>query len=296
MTDTTNYVEHACTIRVPGWQIPAALTLPANHDSLTELPSAILLVPGSLFSDVNGDFPAWNSFPHVYAYFARQLSARGHAVFRYAKLGPGTGSVPIEEPNAIPRTWEGRVQITAGALEAMRRELAERGVKVKRLIGAGHSEGAVAVSCLALTPHGREVDAIVLLSGPSVGIISIMREQFGGDEAAAKRAEEVIAGFPEEGQRYMHDVEATDPTQLVREMSHRVLVVQGGNDSSVRTHHGERLRDAAGARGSYVFFEDLTHMYKIVPEGTSPQDAFGWPGETDPRVADRVSEWVVALP
>ena len=60
------------------------------------LASAILLVPGSLFSDVNGDYPAWNSFPHVYAHLAHQLSARGHAVYRFAKLGPGTGSVAVD--------------------------------------------------------------------------------------------------------------------------------------------------------------------------------------------------------
>ena len=49
---------------------------------------------------MNGDYPAWSSFPHVYAHLAHQLSARGHAVYRYAKLGPGTGSVPKDAPNA----------------------------------------------------------------------------------------------------------------------------------------------------------------------------------------------------
>src|SRR5881275_2654663 len=91
------YVEHASTFDVSGWRIPAALTLPTesgDHDAPPA--SAILLIPGSLFSDVNGDYPTWNSFPHVYAHLARQLSARGHAVLRFAKLGPGTGSVPTD--------------------------------------------------------------------------------------------------------------------------------------------------------------------------------------------------------
>src|SRR5580765_1073461 len=125
MTETTSYIEHACTLRVPGWEIPAALTLPAAASE--PLPSAILLVPGSLFSDVNGDYPAWNIFPHVYAHLARQLSSLGHAVYRYAKLGPGTGSARVDEPGAIASTWDGRVEITIGALRAMRRELDTRG-------------------------------------------------------------------------------------------------------------------------------------------------------------------------
>ncbi|HEY8309092.1 MAG TPA: hypothetical protein VIG47_00985, partial [Gemmatimonadaceae bacterium] len=83
--------EFPLTLHVPGWSVPAALTLPLSASD--GVASAILLVPGSLFCDVDGDFPQWNSYPHVYAHLARQLSARGHAVYRFAKLGPGTGSV-----------------------------------------------------------------------------------------------------------------------------------------------------------------------------------------------------------
>src|SRR5690349_2588448 len=112
MTDTTSYIEQACTLAVPGWEIPAALTLPKMHENDGALESAILLVPGSLFSDVNGDYPTWNSFPHVYAHLAHQFAARGHAVYRFAKLGPGTGSVTTDaEAAATLRTWDGRLAI-----------------------------------------------------------------------------------------------------------------------------------------------------------------------------------------
>src|SRR6476660_1214640 len=94
-TSETSYVEYACTLAISGWDIPAALTLPALHDE-ARLPSAVLLIPGSLFSDVNGDYPTWNSFPSVYKHLARHLSARGHAVYRFAKLGPGTGSIATD--------------------------------------------------------------------------------------------------------------------------------------------------------------------------------------------------------
>lgn len=290
MTDTTSYIEHACTLRLPGWEIPAALTRPAAPDD-TVLASAILLVPGSLFSDVNGDYPTWNIFPHVYAHLARQLSSLGHAVYRYAKLGPGTGSTAIDEAGAIPRTWEGRLQMTIGALDGMRRELDARGVRVARLIGAGHSEGSVAISRLAVTEHGKLLSGVVLLAGPSVGIIEIMREQMG-----AERAAEALAAMPEEGQRYMRDIEATDPTRLAREMPQPTLIVQGGNDSSVPAHHGERLRDAAGVRGEYVFVPDVTHMFKVVPPGLAPQEAFGYPGETDARVTAAIDRWIRQMP
>lgn len=284
----TSFLEFKSTAAIPGWRIPAALTVPADWTPERTLPSAIFLCPGSLFSDVNGDYPAWNSFPHVYGHLAHALSARGHAVFRYAKLGPGTGSEAVDEPNAIPRTWEGRLAIATAVFGVMRRELQSRGVRAQRIVAAGHSEGSVVVSRMAVSDTGGEFDAVVLLSGPSVGIIGIMREQ-GADLS-------IIDTMPPEGQQYMRDCEATDPTELARRIPHPTLVVQGGNDSSVRTHHGERLRDALGERGEYLFVPDVTHMYKVVPDGISPQDAFGYPGETDPRVADGIDRWIRARP
>lgn len=329
-TSDTSYVEHSCTLAVSGWEIPAALTVPASHDE-ARLPSAILLIPGSLFSDVNGDYPAWNSFPSVYKHLARQLSARGHAVYRFAKLGPGTGSVATDaERAATVRTWGGRLVIAGAALTAMRAELASRGVIAKKVIGAGHSEGAVIVSQLATSDRGSELDGVVLLAGPSVGILEIMREQVGvmtpPDQlsAASERLDAVIgyvrrgeaipaefagggmgagalASMPEDARRYMRESDATDPKALASVMSQPALVVQGGKDGSVPAHHGEALRDALMAREGgrkrteFLFVPEVQHMFKVVPDGVPAQEAFGYPGETDIRVADGIDRWIRGL-
>src|SRR3954465_11848911 len=142
MHTEATYAEHPCSLQISGWEIPAAFTLPADSDKAAA--SAGLLIPGSLFSDVNGDYPTWNSFPHVYAHLAQQLSARGHAVYRFAKLGPGTGSVATNpELSARVRTWDGRLEIATAALDAMRDALEARKIRVARTIVAGHSEGSV---------------------------------------------------------------------------------------------------------------------------------------------------------
>jgi len=332
MTDTTSYIEHVCTVAVPGWEIPAALTLPTSRSEDGALPSAILLIPGSLFSDVNGDYPAWNSFPHVYAHLAHQLAACGHAVYRFAKLGPGTGSVVTNaEAAAAIRTWDGRLTIAIAALDAMRRELANRDISVLRTVAAGHSEGSVVVSRLAVSPRASELDGVVLLAGPSVGILGIMREQIAAmtppeqrDDAirrldvaidCIRRNEPIpaelatgspmgagaLASMPDEGRRYMRDVDSTDPKELAARMTQRVLVVQGGNDGSVPPHHGETLReilkarDNGAARTEYLFVPDVTHMFKVVPAGLSGPELFGYPGETDPRIADGIDSWIRAF-
>jgi alpha-beta hydrolase superfamily lysophospholipase len=327
MSDTTSYNDHRCTLVVAGWEIPAALTLPPRTTEM--LPSAVLLVPGSLFSDVNGDYPAWNSFPHVYAHLAHQIAAYGHAVYRFAKLGPGTGSVAVDAALApTVRTWDGRLVIADAALDAMKRELATRDLRAEKTIAAGHSEGAVVVSRLAVSARAAELDGVVLLAGPSVGILGIMREQVGFMtppdqlEDARRRLDTAIdcvrrgepipadvasstptgagalASMPEEGRRYMRECDASDPLALARQMSQRVLVVQGGNDMSVPVHHGEALRDAllarpgGAGRTDYLCIPNLTHMFKVLPPGVGGMEAFGYPGETDPRVAVGIDRWI----
>jgi pimeloyl-ACP methyl ester carboxylesterase len=321
------YSEHLSSLRVSGWEIPTALTLPTPLEQDVE--SGVLLIPGSLFSDVNGDYPAWNSFPHVYAHLAHKLSALGHAVFRFAKLGPGTGSVPVDaELAATTRTWEGRSIIASAMLDAMRLALDEQDLHPRRVIVAGHSEGSVVASRLAVSAHGESLDGVVLLAGPSIGILGIMREQIGFglepeqiDEVRARldtvighirRGEPIpaelgngpgmgigaLVSMPDEGRRYMRDVDASDPLELARSMTQRTLVVQGGTDRSVPAHHGEALRDALRSRGggesntSYLFVPDVTHMFKVVPPDVTGPDAFGYPGETDPRVTDGIDEWI----
>lgn len=321
--------EQQLTLSAPGINIPAALTLPPGATAGTTLSAAVLLVPGSLFSDVNGDFPAWNVFPHVYAHLARQLSARGLAVYRFAKLGPGTGST-IVDANAAEaiRNWSGRSAIATAALAAMREALRTAGVSVQRVVLAGHSEGSVVVSQLAAggAAGATAVDGVVLLAGPSVGILGIMQEQAPNfmippeqrdaaqqaiDRAVAhvRRGESIpdevkalpgvqgLARMDDAGLRYMRECDASDPIDLVARITQPVLIVQGGRDSSVPAHHGERLRDARGTLPTtYAYFEELQHMFKPLPPGLPPMEAFGLAGETDPRVAETIAGWARSLP
>ncbi|MGH7633362.1 MAG: alpha/beta hydrolase family protein, partial [Gemmatimonadaceae bacterium] len=220
-------------------------------------------------------------------------------------------------------TWAGRVTIARDALAAFRAALAERDITVPRLVLAGHSEGAVVVS--VMTRDGTATDGVVLLAGPSVGILGVMREQVpamrppddreailvdldrvigairGGEPIPEElRNREGIGGLammPPDGLRYMRECDATDPAAAIADFAGPVLIMHGGRDPNLGTHHAERLREARGSRPTTVtIIPELQHMLKVLPPGVTGQDAFALQGETDPRVADAVAAWVCRLP
>ncbi|HEX8242897.1 MAG TPA: alpha/beta fold hydrolase [Longimicrobium sp.] len=311
-------VERPLTLACEGVAIPAMLTLPDEPAV-----GAVLLVPGSLFSDVNGDYPAWNMRPHVYAHLARQLAARGWAVYRYAKIGPGTGSVVVDrEAATVHHRFATRVTVARAAVAQMRGALADEGVATPRVVVAGHSEGAVVA--LLLAQDAPEVDGVVSLAGPSVGLISIMREQAAAMSGA--NADEALANFdaamafvrrgepipPEligiEGTRmfgnvdpagwsYIREVDEVDPAAEAARVPQPLLIVQGGSDPSVPEHHARRLAEVRGERETEMaIIPGLQHFFKTLPPGMPPMQAFGLEGDTDPRVADVIDRWGRSLP
>jgi alpha-beta hydrolase superfamily lysophospholipase len=310
-TNLAGHLERSLTLNVSGIDIPAMLTEPAAGAPA----SAVLLIPGSLFCDVNGDFPVWNSRPRVYAHLAEQLSALGHVVYRFAKLGPGTGSVTVDaEAAKAVQHWPGRMIIARAALAELRRT-----APGLPLVLAGHSEGAVVASFMV---HDEpDVSGVVLLSGPSVGLLGIMREQLVAmtpppaldeslanfdavcahihrgelipDDLKARPGAGMLAQMDARGLEYMRAVDAADPALAISDVRQPVLIVQGGRDESVRPHHADRLRSARGDNPtSSLFFDELNHMYKDVPPDVVGPAAFGYPGPTDPRVTRGIDEWI----
>src|SRR6185369_8289314 len=71
-----NFIERQETLEVSGVRIPAAITEPRDRTPK----AGIVLIPGSLFSDVDGNYPVWNFKPHMNADVARQLAEAGYAV------------------------------------------------------------------------------------------------------------------------------------------------------------------------------------------------------------------------
>jgi alpha-beta hydrolase superfamily lysophospholipase len=298
------------SVTVAGVEIPCRFTIPPGSPR-----GAILLLPGSLYSNVDGDYQHMNLRPHVYADLARHLSQRGFAVLRMAKVGPGTGSRVVNASAAARHNhFLTRVEVADAALNLLRRTF-----PVRPLIVAGHSEGAVVASLLA---HGRErphIDGVVSLSGPALPILSILREQvvamappgtnpdmtmFDRVTAAIRAGEPLpeearthpqtamLASMPAQAYAYLRSADEVDPIISLGRVQKPVLILQGGRDDSVPSTHAEMLRRGRACLPTHmVVFPALTHFYKVAPAGLAPVEAMALTTANDPSVAEEIAAW-----
>ena len=307
------YVEERLTLEYSGIRFPAVIARPATPQSA----SAVLLIPGSLFIDVDGNMPFMNSHSHAYADLARQLATRGHTVLRYAKSGPGTGSQVFDTAAAQHHLrFQTRVEVARAALDSLLHHARPR----MPAILAGHSEGSV-VAGLAAIADSR-VAGVISLSGPSVGLLSIMREQlpvpagapasayarFDSAVAALRRGDPLpawaatepstamMAQIPANGLSYIREVDAVDPQAVYARVTVPVLIVQGGRDPSVRAQHAQALARARRDRPTETaFFPELQHMYKRAADGLDAMQSWALDSESDPDVSAAIDRWVRTL-
>jgi alpha-beta hydrolase superfamily lysophospholipase len=262
---------------------------------------------------VDGDYPAMNMRPHVYADLARQLSGHGFTVLRMAKIGPGTGSRTVDAAAASGHSaFETRVEVAQAALDLLR---ARR--PAEPLYVAGHSEGAVVASLLAARSQPGSIRGVVSLSGPALPIFGIMREQLEAmpmapadlaafDEGIASlRAGQglpkslssqpslaPLAAMPPLSLAYLISCDRIDPRPAAGQVRQPMLIVQGLRDDSVAPHHADDLAAArVGLPTRKRLFPGLTHFYKRAEPGLNPQQAMALTTDCDPAVAAAIAAW-----
>jgi len=301
-------IETDATLEVDGVRIPGRIARPDGAAR-----AAVLLLPGSLFSDVDGDYPTWNAHPHTLRDLAHQFAARGIASMRQAKIGPGTGSETVDAEKAkAHQRFVSRVVVARAALEHLRAEAPDVPIFV-----AGHSEGAVVASLLGAEPD-VQLDGVISLSGPALRLLDIMRGQtramMGGNtdmtvfdsavesirsgKGLPKDAKENpmlagIANMPPQAIDFIAQIDAVDPCAAIAQVKARMLLVQGGRDQSVTPEQVDQLAAArAGLPTEIARFPELQHMYKRAPEGLNQMQSFMLSDESDSAVVDAIAAWI----
>lgn len=303
------HIEIDATLVVDGVRIPGRLTRPTARAPA----AAVLIVPGSLFSDVDGDYPFMNAKPHAYRDLAHQLAAHGIATMRQAKLGPGTGSETLDANEASKhRRFVNRVRVASAALARLRETAPNAGLFV-----AGHSEGALVTGLLAAQ---EPVAGMVSLSGPALRLFDIMRNQLVAmtppgapvdlttfdravpdaragrplpPDAARHPQTAMLVSMGPEALAFMRDIDAVDPLAVIAGVHAPVLIVQGGRDQSVSPEQADALAKARrNLPTELARFPELQHFYKRAAPGMSAMESFMLSGESDPAVASAIADWI----
>jgi alpha-beta hydrolase superfamily lysophospholipase len=305
LAQETTMTEEDASLVVDGVRIPGRIAKPAGAAK-----ASVLILPGSLFVDADGDFPAWNVRPHVYRDLAHQLAALGIASMRQAKIGPGTGSETIDPALSAAHMHFAERVVVARAAVARLREAAP-GVP---LFVAGHSEGAVVASILC-AGEDEGIAGLISLSGPALRIVDIMRVQNAAmgvnmgdfDQVAADiragrplgdaaRNNPMLAGLaqmPPQALNYIREVDAVDPCAAIAQVRLRTLLIQGGRDQSVTPEQVDQLAAArAGLPTEIARFPELQHFYKRAEPGLDAMASFALSTDNDPAVAEAIARWV----
>lgn len=307
--------EEEADVVVHGVEVKGRITHPAQAAR-----GALLLLPGSLYSDVDGNYPSMNLWPHVYADLARQLAQRGVVVMRMAKIGPGTGSRTLDAAQAVRHLdFAARIDVAAAGLACLRQSTDRRPCVV-----AGHSEGALVAAKLAVTAAGAVLDGVASLSGPAQPLLSLWREQtlrtapagttpdlavldetldaLRGGRAlpAAARLDPhagPLAAMPAPAHVYLRSVDQVDPRAVWSRVAQPALIVHGERDDSVPPAHAQALWQARSDRPTrLVRVPGLTHFYKLAPPGLHPGASMALTAESDPAVAEALVAWMGELP
>jgi uncharacterized protein len=284
-------------LEAEGVQLPAILTLPEGQ----EVKWSIVLIPGSMANDVDGNYPSAKKKAEEHRLFPRQQFIAAEACKQIKAL------VPQTQGRAIAGHSEGSVH---GLVLAQRSELG---------IDAFISLSGPAYRYMDLFIHmarklseeqGEIIDfgAFKVNAAHYIRTFELMRE--GKPLTDEIKADPTMAFFvknwdsnspqAEQPRQYMRDYDAIDPCTEIVKIPIPVLIVQGGLDQSgVIADNGEKLYQARYAAHpdttSYAFFPDLQHFYKRATPAMNSQESMMLNGETDERVSNTISEWLDSL-
>lgn len=318
----STFHEKKAILNTYGVNLPIALSTPEKGKPL----ALILLIPGSFFNDVDGNYPEiLKMSPHLYSDLARQLSIRGYTVLRYAKHGPGTGSTVTDQALAVTHTtFKGRELVAKAALQ----RLIEEGPAGTPIIIAGHSEGGLVASQLA--DHcASQVSGVVQLSAPALRFFDLalrqaeLREratgpitrdckedldQFANAIHKIRNSEALpdhsfenphLLGYqflPKEAWEYLREMDGVDPVKLIQKISKPIFIGQGTLDESVNEENAGSLYSASPKGiAEVIYFQSLQHFYKKVDLSLSPIQAFTLETETESVVADEIGRWISGI-
>ncbi len=301
--DPATFDERAVVVgSQPG--LPGVLSMPKSAGAGA---AAVVLVHGSGPNDQDESIGGLKVFKDL----AWGLATRGIAVLRYVKR-------TRHSPAGVVTQKE---EVVDGARDAVALLRATSGVDPARIFVLGHSQGGYLAPRIAREVPG--LAGLVILAGSTRPLHDSMLDQFAyfltldpGNQAiaamldATKEFKAIVedpalapdqkVDLPTGGSvtgAYFLDVRDYDPAATAKELSCRLLVLQGDRDYQVTERDFDRWRAALASRDDVVLktYPKLNHLF-VAGEGTPSPAEYQAPGHVEVSVLDDIAAWIRAAP
>jgi len=263
------------TVQGPAGLLAGTIEIPQSTSR-----AAALILPGSGPTDRNGNNPQ-GLFAASYRLLAEDLASQGITTLRFDKRGIGASQ---GDPDDVTLS-EFAEDATAWIAELLRQ------TEQDCVWLLGHSEGAIIATMLA---EREDVCGIALIAAPGRNVGDLFREQVASQPLIAPFAQafdtalgEFAAGgspdlstlhpglhsvFAPQTARYMRDLIAANPGQLLAATTAPVIILHGDGDVQAPPSEADPLVAARPDAEAHVL-SGMTHVLKrAIPRSQAPNN------------------------
>jgi dienelactone hydrolase len=287
------------TVGSEPWLLPGTLTLPKTDDPVP----AVVLVHGSGPNDRDETIGGSRPFKDL----AWGLASSGVAVLRYDKR------TRVHGPQLSPDIGLDE-EVVLDALSALELLRNRPEVDADRVFLLGHSLGGIMAPQIAT--RDASLAGIAILAAPARPFFQVLTSQLEylaslePDPGSAGRSQidsligvvrQVEAGEAEEGApvlgappRYWRELAAVDPVATAKDLSHPILVLQGGRDYQSTPEDLALWETALGGKVGFTatLYPHLNHLF-VHGEGTAtPEEYTSGDGHVSESVILDLAAWI----
>lgn len=303
--DTTKFYEIETTFGVPGWELPAKLTIPKG----TKQYPAVILVHGSGPNDMDETIGGHKVFRDI----AYGLSSNGVVVMRYEKRTheyPGK-ITPVYDKLTI---WEEAMEDAIAAVAFLQENDYVDPTKIYVL---GHSLGGHIAPRIAQAFTG--VSGIIIMNGNARPLHKIVIDQYeyifnldgkineyeAKELAKIRRQVEMIdkGEFTDSTARdslllmlpakYWKDLSKYDPVETAKKLQIPILILAAENDYQILPLEFDIWKRALqnNKNVSFKMFKNLNHLMVHSPKKSKPSD-YEKEGNVSEEVIKEILNWI----